>query len=64
MAEDSRKDFILATIGNHFGYSVTDGAVSHIRNSKELDSLLDDSNCHVMATRPELTQGVRLIQVS
>ena len=64
MAEDSRKEFIIATIGNHFGYPVTDGAVSHIMSSKELDALLDDSNCHVLATKPEMTQGVRLIQVS
>ena len=63
MAEDSRKEFILATVGNHYGYSVSDGAVSHLRTAKELDCLLDDSNCQVLATKPELTQGVRLIQV-
>ena len=30
MSGDSRTDFILATIGNHFSYAVADGAISHI----------------------------------
>ncbi len=64
MAGDSRKDFILSTISNHFGYSVTDGAVAHIPDSKELNSFLDDGNCPLLAARPELTQGIKLIQVS
>lgn len=64
MVEDSRKEFVLATIGNHFSYPVNDGAVAHIRSCRELDALLDDSNCLLMAAHPELTQGVRLIQVS
>lgn len=63
MSGDSRKDFILATIGNFFGYSSSDGAVSHITDSKELNSFLDDGNCMLLALHPELTQGVKLIQV-
>lgn len=63
MSGDSRKDFILATVGNYFGYSVTDGAVSHILASRELNTFLDDGNCTVLATHAELTQDVRLIQV-
>ena len=63
MSGDSRKDFILATIGNHFSYTVADGAISHILDSKELNNFLDDGNCSVLATHAELTQGVRLIQV-
>lgn len=63
MSGDSRKDFILATIGNFFSYSSSDGAVSHIAESKELNSFLDDGNCMVLALHPELTQGVKLIQV-
>lgn len=63
MSGDSRKDFIISTIGNFFGYSSTDGAVSHILDSKELNSFLDDGNSMVLALHPELTQGVKLIQV-
>lgn len=63
MSGDTRKDFILSTIGNFFGYSSSDGAVSHISDSKELNSFLDDGNCMVLALHPELTQGVKLIQV-
>lgn len=62
MSGDSRKDFILATIGNHFGYSTGDGAVSHILNSKELNTFLDDGSCTVLAAHAELIQDVRLIQ--
>ena len=63
MSGDSRKDFILATIGNYFGYAVADGAISHILDSRELNNFLDDGNCSILATHAELTQGVRLIQV-
>lgn len=63
MAGDSRKEFVLATIGNHFGYSVTDGTVVHISDSNELNTFLDDGNCLLLAARLELTQGIKLIQV-
>ena len=63
MAGDSRKDFLLSSIGNYFGYSTTDGAISHIVDSRELNTFLDDGNCMVLATHAELTQDVRLIQV-
>ena len=63
MSGDSRKDFVLATIGNFFGYSSSDGAVSHITDSKELNNFLDDGNCMVLALHPELTQDVKLIQI-
>ena len=63
MSGDSRKDFILATLGNYFGYSASDGAISHIQDSRELNNFLDNGNCMVLATHAELTQGVRLIQV-
>ena len=62
MSGDSRKDFILATIGNHFGYSTADGAVSHILSSRELNTFLDDASCPVLAAHAELIQDVRLIQ--
>lgn len=63
MSGDSRKGFIVATIGNFFTYSITDGAVSHIESSNELNNFLDDGNCSILAAHAELTQGVRLIQV-
>ena len=44
MSGDSRKDFILATIGNHFGYSISDGAIAHIHTSNEVNTFLDDGN--------------------
>lgn len=62
MSGDSRKDFILATIGNFFGYSSSDGAVCHIADSKELNSFLDDGNCMLLGLHPELVQEVKLIQ--
>ena len=63
MSGDSRKDFILATIGNFFSVSVTDGMVKHIFDSTELNAFLDDGNCSVLAARLELTQDVHFIQV-
>ena len=63
MSGDSRKDFILATIGNFFSVSVTDGMVKHIFDSLELNAFLDDGNCSVLAARLELTQDIRFIQV-
>ena len=53
---------MLTTVGNHFGYAVNDGAVSHIASSQELNSFLDDGSCTVLATHAELVQGVKLIQ--
>lgn len=63
MSGDARKDYLLATIGNHFGYSVSDGSVAHIPTSPEMNSFLDDGNCSLLAARQELTGGVELIQV-
>ena len=63
MSGDSRKDFLLATIGNFFGYATTDGAISHIADSRELNTFLDDGSCSVLATHAEFTQDVKLIQV-
>ena len=62
MSGDSRKDFILTTIGNHFGYSVSDGAMAHIESSRELNNFLDDGSCLMLATHTELLQEVKLIQ--
>lgn len=63
MSGDSRKDFIISTVGNFFGYSISDGTISHILDSKELNNFLDDGNCMLLALHAELTQGVKLIQV-
>ena len=63
MSGDSRKDFLLATVGNFFGYATSDGAISHIVDSRELNNFLDDGSCSVLATHAELTQDVKLIQV-
>ena len=63
MSGDSRKDFLVATIGNHFGYHTGDGAVSHIYDSTELNSFLDNGNCGVLGARVELTQDVKIVQV-
>ena len=54
----------MATIGNHFGYSTADGAVSLIYDSKEMNSFLDDRNCGVLCARVELTHDVKIVQVS
>ena len=62
MSGDSRKEFILATIGNFFGCNYRDGAVSHLENSRELDNFLDDGNCMLLALHPKLVQDVKLIQ--
>ena len=63
MSGDSRKDFLLATVANHFGYGVGDGAIAHIQDSRELNNFLDDGNCSLLAAHAELTHDVRLIQV-
>ena len=63
MSGDSRKEYLIATISNHFGYSVSDGAVAHIPDSTELNNFLDDGNCLLLAARLELTEGVKLVQV-
>lgn len=62
MSEDSRKDFIVATIGNFFGYGSSDEALSHLKSSKELNCFLDDGNSMLMALHPELVDGKKLIQ--
>jgi len=64
MSGDSRKDFILSTIGNFFGYSRQDGAISHIDDSKDLNKFLDDGNCMVLVLHPVLVDEVKLIQSS
>ena len=64
MSGDARKDFLLATIGNHFGFSVVDGAVAHILNSPEINTFLDDGNCPLLTAKHEVTDGIELIQVS
>ena len=63
MSGDSRKEFILATIGNFFSYASSDGAIAHITDSKELNTFLDDGNSMVLALHPEMNEGVKLIQV-
>lgn len=64
MSGDSRKDFILSTIGNFFGYVRQEGAISHIEDSKELNKFLDDGNCTVLVLYPVLVDEVKLIQSS
>ena len=62
MSGDSRKDFVLATVGNHFGFAVSDGAMSHISDCPELNRFLDDGGCCVLAAHAELVEGLRLVQ--
>ncbi len=64
MSGDSRKDFILSSIGNFFGYSRQDGAISHIQDSRELNTFLDDGNTMLLVLYPELVDEVKLIQSS
>ena len=48
-AGDSRKEFLLATAGNFFGVSVSDGSISHAHDSAALNSFLDDGSVSVLA---------------
>ena len=62
MSGDSRKDFVLSSISAFFGYSVSDGAVSHVLDCGELNRFLDDPGCPLLAARVELSHGIRLVQ--
>ena len=46
---DSRKSFILATTGNYFGLSVSDGALSGSDTNVAVGDFLDDGNVGVLA---------------
>ena len=63
MSGDSRKDFLVTSIANHFGYNTNDGAVAHIFDSKELQNFLDNGNCFVLGNKVELLDNVKLVQV-
>nr|WAW84826.1 cytoplasmic dynein 2 heavy chain 1 [Halisarca dujardinii] len=63
MSGDSRKDFLVTSIANHFGYNTSDGAVAHIFDSKELQSFLDSGSCFVFGSKVELIDNVKLVQV-
>ena len=63
MSADSRKDFLVASIANHFGYNTNDGAITHIFDSKELQSFLDSGSCYVLGSKVELIDNVKLVQV-
>ena len=50
-AGDSRKEFILATTGNFFGLSVSDGAISSNHDDPCLNNFLDDGNVPVLSAQ-------------
>ena len=50
---DVRKDFVLATIANHFGTPVKDQAIENLRNNDRVLSFLDDANSTVLAASIE-----------
>lgn len=50
---DVRKDFILATVANHFGSHVKDQAIEALRNNDQLIAFLDDPNANVLSASME-----------
>ena len=48
MSGDSRKEFILASTGNFYGLSVTDGVVKNCHDEPALNNFLDDGNVSVL----------------
>uniref|UniRef100_H3AMW9 Uncharacterized protein n=1 Tax=Latimeria chalumnae TaxID=7897 RepID=H3AMW9_LATCH len=47
--EDDRKQFILTTTGNYFGFSSSSTLISSLHNSRELNNFLDDGNEMVLS---------------
>lgn len=60
---DSRKDFIVQTTANYFGIASSDGALTKVFDSKELNTFLDDGNSSVLAAKYDNHQGKKLIEV-
>ncbi len=50
---DVRKNFILATVANHFGSNVNDESISSLRDDDHLISFLDDPNANVLSASME-----------
>lgn len=50
---DVRKDFILATVANHFGSHAKDQAIEALRNNDQLIAFLDDPNANVLSASME-----------
>ena len=51
--KDSRKDFVLATIGNFYGMGTSDTAVSVCYGDSALNSFLDDGNVSVLVAKQD-----------
>ena len=47
-SDDVRKDYILSTVANFFGFKDTDQTVHSGATSKALNTFLDDGNCSVL----------------
>lgn len=48
MSGDSRKDFLLTTIANHFGIPPSDSPIKNLLNLPEVNNFLDDGNRTVL----------------
>lgn len=61
---DTRKDFILTTTANYFVIPSSDAALEQVRESRELNTFLDDGNCPVLAARFDSHQGRKTVKLS
>ena len=50
---DVRKDFVLATVANHFGAPSKDQSIESLRNNERLIAFLDDANVNVLSASVE-----------
>ncbi|XP_022235785.1 cytoplasmic dynein 2 heavy chain 1-like [Limulus polyphemus] len=50
---DSRKDFILTSIGDFFSLSMDENTLNQLFNAKELNNFLDEQDCHILSTQVE-----------
>ena len=46
---DSRKEYVLATVGNYFGISLSDAGLSGQHDNSALNNFLDDGSCFILA---------------
>ena len=57
---DSRKEYVLATVGNYFGISLSDPGLSGQHDNSALNNFLDDGSCFILAASGESQGGKKV----
>lgn len=60
MPGDSRKDFILVTVANHFGIPIDDQAITNLFNAQALNAFLDDGNISILSGKVDQKHGKKV----